>query len=95
MSPGQPTLVDLPKHAKVIPDLSAITSTAGLRSDFGLLEKQLKGGDGKAVQVNVDGGDFKPLERRMDENTKELKDIRKLMRKQGVRRDFARMAGRL
>ena len=95
VSPGKPTLVDLPKHAKVIPDLSAITSTAGLRSDFGLLEKQLKGGDGKAVQVNVDGGDFKPLERRMDENTKELKDIRKLMRKQGVRRDFARMAGRL
>ena len=95
VSPGKPTLVDLPKHAKVIPDLSAITSTAGLRSDFGLLEKQLKGGDGKAVQVNVDGGDFKPMERRMDENTKELKDIRKLMRKQGVRRDFARMAGRL
>lgn len=95
VSPSTPTLVDLPKHAKVIPDLSAITSTSGLRSDFGLLEKQLKGGDGKAVQVNVDGGDFKPLERRMDENTKELKDIRKLMRKQGVRRDFARMAGRL
>lgn len=95
VSPGKPTLVDLPKHAKVIPDLSAITSTAGLKSDFGLLEKQLKGGDGKAVQVNVDGGDFKPLERRMDENTKELKDIRKLMRKQGVRRDFARMAGKL
>ena len=93
LSPSTPTLVDLPRHAQVIPDLSAITSLKGLRSDYGLLEKQLAGGRG-GVSVNVDS-DFTPLERKMSENTKELKQIRKLMRKRGVRDDFARMAARV
>ena len=93
LSPSTPTLIDLPRHAQVIPDLSAITSLKGLRSDYGLLEKQLAGGRG-GVSVNVDS-DFTPLERKMSENTKELKQIRKLMRKRGVRDDFARMAARV
>lgn len=94
VSPGKPTLVNLPRHARVIPDLSAITSTDGLRSDYGLLEKQLKERREAGVTVNVDN-DFSPLERGMRENTRELKDIRRLMRKQGVRGDFGRMYGRV
>lgn len=93
VSPDKPTLVDLPRHAQVIPDLSAVTSLNGLRSDYGLLEKQQAGGRG-GVSVNVDN-DFKPLERKMDENAKELRQIRKLMRKRGVRDDFARIAARV
>lgn len=94
VSPGKPTLVNLPRHARVIPDLSAITSTDGLRSDYGLLEKQLKERREAGVTVNVDN-DFSPLERGMRENTRELKDIRRLMRKQGVRGDFGWMYGRV
>ena len=94
VSPGKPTLVNLPRHARVIPDLSAITSTDGLRSDYGLLEKQLKERREAGVTVNVDN-DFSPLERGMRENTRELKDIRKLMRKRGRRDEFRSIYARV
>lgn len=93
VSPDKPTLVELPKHARVIPDLDGITSLEGLRSDYGLLEKILAGRQG-GVMVNVEN-DLDPLERRLDENTRQLKNIRRLMRKSALRRDFARISTRI
>lgn len=42
ITPDKPTLVDLPAHAQVIPDLSYIYDRRGLTSDYGLLEQKLK-----------------------------------------------------
>lgn len=94
VTPDKPTLVDLPRHAQVIPDLSGIVSADGLRSDFGLLERQMREKREAGVVVNVDNH-FAPLERRMDENTRQLRDIRKLMKAKGRRNDYNWIASRV
>ena len=94
VTPDKPTLVDLPRHAQVIPDLSGIVSAEGLRSDFGLLERQMREKREAGVVVNVDNH-FAPLERRMDENTRQLRDIRKLMKAKGRRNDYNWIASRV
>ena len=94
VTPDKPTLVDLPRHAQVIPDLSGIVSADGLRSDYGLLERQMREKREAGVVVNVDNH-FAPLERRMDENTRQLRDIRKLMKAKGRRNDYNWIASRV
>lgn len=94
VTPDRPTLVDLPRHAQVIPDLSGIVSADGLRSDYGLLERQMREKREAGVVVNVDNH-FAPLERRMDENTRQLRDIRKLMKAKGRRNDYNWIASRV
>ena len=90
-TPDKPTLVDLPRHAQVIPDIRMLTDKKGLTSDYRLLEEVMRGKKGDGVTVNVEGGDYSGLERKLGENTRELKDIRKMMRKDSRRRERERM----
>lgn len=90
-TPDRPTLVDLPRHAQVIPDIRMLTDKKGLTSDYRLLEEVMRGKKGDGVTVNVEGGDYSGLERKLGENTRELKDIRKMMRKDRRRRERERM----
>ena len=90
-TPDRPTLVDLPRHAQVIPDIRMLTDKKGLTSDYRMLEEVMRGKKGDGVTVNVEGGDYSGLERKLGENTRELKDIRKMMRKDSRRRERERM----
>lgn len=80
VTPDKPTLVDLPKHAQVIPDLSFIYDRKGLGSDFLLLEQQKKNMADRGIVVNVDN-DYSRLEKKMEGNTRQLQNINKLMKK--------------
>ena len=93
-TPDKPTLVDLPRHAQVIPDLKDITRMDGMKSDFGLLEKQLREKRDAGVTVNVDN-DIEPLERRMEANTRQLRDIGRMLKKKWRSEDFKRIYGRI
>lgn len=93
-TPDKPTLVDLPRHAQVIPDLKDITRMDGMKSDYGLLEKQLREKREAGVTVNVDN-DIEPLERRIEANTRQLRDIGKMLKKKWRNDDFKRIYGRI
>lgn len=80
VTPDKPTLVDLPRHAQVIPDLSFIYDRKGLGSDFLLLEQQKKNMADRGIVVNVDN-DYSRLEKKMEGNTRQLQNINKLMKK--------------
>lgn len=87
VTPDKPTLVDLPKHAQVMPDLSFIYDRKGLGSDFLLLEQQKKNMADKGIIVNVDN-DYSRLEKKMEGNTKQLQDLNKLMKKANRNAEF-------
>lgn len=87
VTPDKPTLVDLPKHAQVMPDLSFIYDRKGLGSDFLLLEQQKKNMADKGIVVNIDN-DYSRLEKRMEGNTKQLQSINKLMKKANRNAEF-------
>lgn len=92
-TPDKPTLVDLPRHAQVIPDIKMLTDRKGIGSEYVMLERMMKGKDG-GVTVHVEG-DYSKLEREMGENTSELKSIRKLLRKNGRVREREMMRRRV
>lgn len=87
VTPDKPTLVDLPKHAQVMPDLSFIYDKKGLGSDFLLLEQQKKNMADKGIVVNIDN-DYSRLEKKMEGNTKQLQSINKLMKKANRNAEF-------
>lgn len=87
VTPDKPTLVDLPKHAQVMPDLSFIYDKKGLGSDFLLLEQQKKNMADQGIVVNIDN-DYSRLEKRMEGNTKQLQSINKLMKKANRNAEF-------
>lgn len=80
VTPDKPTIVDLPKHSQVVPDLSFIYDRKGLGSDFLLLKQKKKDMADKGIVVNVDN-DYSRLEKKMECNTKQLQSINKLMKK--------------
>lgn len=93
-TPDVPTLVNLPKHAVVMPDLSKITSMDGMHSDLLMLmdRKNRMQGDGVVVNVN---NDYKRLEKQMDANSSELRQIKKLLKNQHLATDRAMIYNRL
>ena len=82
-TPSTPTLVDLPKGAIVLPDLNAVKSMNGAKSDLLLLMEKSNKNKGDGVVVNV-SNDYTKLERRMDANSSELKQIKKILKQQGM-----------
>lgn len=94
ITPDKPTLVDLPAHAQVIPDLSYIYDRRGLTSDYGLLEQRLKNMREEGVIVNV-SNDYSRLEKKMESNTKQLQNIGKMMKKANQRADYNWISNRV
>lgn len=62
VTPDKPTLVDLPKHAQVMPDLSFIYEHKGLCSDYYMLDKQKRELGEQGVVVNL-SNDYSQLEK--------------------------------
>lgn len=93
-TPAVPTLVDIPKGAVVLPDLEGIKNMRGAKSDLLLLlDKKTKLKD-EGVIVNVNN-DYSRLEKRMDANSNELKQIKKLLKQQGLYNDKMLIYSRL
>lgn len=80
ITPSIPTLVDLPKRAKVIPDLIDYRKMV-LHSDALMLDRQMRNGNsGEPVIVNVNN-DYKNLERKMDVSNQGISNLNKTLRK--------------
>lgn len=94
ITPDMPTLVDLPAHAQVIPDLSYIYDRRGLTSDYGLLEQKLKNMREEGIVVNVNN-DYSRLERKMESNTKQLQNIGRIMKKANHIADYNWISSRV
>lgn len=94
ITPDKPTLVDLPAHAQVIPDLSYIYGRSGLTSDYGLLEQKLKNMREEGIVVNVNN-DYSRLERKMESNTKQLQNIGRIMKKANHIADYNWISSRV
>lgn len=94
ITPDKPTLVDLPAHAQVIPDLSYIYNRRGLTSDYGLLEQKLKNMREEGIVVNVNN-DYSRLERKMESNTKQLQNIGRIMKKANHIADYNWISSRV
>lgn len=94
ITPDKPTLVDLPAHAQVIPDLSYIYDRRGLTSDYGLLEQKLKNMREEGIVVNVNN-DYSRLERKMESNTKQLQNIGRIMKKANHIADYNWISNRV
>lgn len=94
ITPDKPTLVDLPAHAQVIPDLSYIYDCRGLTSDYGLLEQKLKNMREEGIVVNVNN-DYSRLERKMESNTKQLQNIGRIMKKANHIADYNWISSRV
>ena len=78
ITPSVPTLVDMPKHAEVIPDIVDYKKMA-LRSDAMMLDK-MRRDKGDPVIVNVNN-DYKSLERKMDVTNQGMSNLNKTLRK--------------
>lgn len=94
ITPDKPTLVDLPAHVQVIPDLSYIYDRSGLTSDYGLLEQKLKNMREEGIVVNVNN-DYSRLERKMESNTKQLQNIGRIMKKANHIADYNWISSRV
>lgn len=94
ITPDKPTLVNLPAHAQVIPDLSYIYDRDGLTSDYGMIEKKLKDMRESGIVVNVNN-DYSSLEREMKGNTRQLQNIGRMMKKANHIADYNWISNRI
>lgn len=94
VTPDKPTLVNLPAHAQVIPDLSYIYDRDGLTSDYGMIEKKLKDMRESGIVVNVNN-DYSSLEREMKSNTRQLQNIGRMMKKANHIADYNWISNRI
>lgn len=94
VTPDKPTLVNLPAHAQVIPDLSYIYDKDGLTSDYGMIEKKLKDMRESGIVVNVNN-DYSSLEREMKSNTRQLQNIGRMMKKANHIADYNWISNRI
>lgn len=90
VTPDKPTLVDLPVHAVVIPDITKYTSAKGLKSD--LLNKRSPKDDPVVVNIN---NDYSRLEREMMGNRGELKKLTKVVKKMSRANELKSIYARL
>lgn len=79
LTPDTPTLVNLHRGDKVLPDAEAALNNRRLMSDYGLLAEQARSDEG--LTIHVDGAAEQVKEQ--EATNAKLEEIRRLMRKQG------------
>lgn len=79
ITPSVPTLVDIPKRARVIPNLVDYRKMS-LHSDALMLDRQRRSNDGDPVIVNVNN-DYTRLERKFDDLYGESRKTNRTLRK--------------
>lgn len=89
-TPSVPTLVDLPEHAVVIPDIKKILDVSGFDPTRKLEPRSAE----RDVIVNV-ANDYSRLERKTEMNANELREIKKLLKKSNRMADKAYIYNRL
>lgn len=92
ITPSVPTLVDMPKHAEVIPDVVDYKKMT-LRSDAMMLDK-MRRDKGEPVIVNVNN-DYKNLERKMDVTNQGMSNLNKTLRKMARSAEYRYLDSRL
>lgn len=89
ITPSVPTLVDIPKRARVIPNLVDYRKMS-LHSDALMLDRQRRSNDGDPVIVNVNN-DYTKLERKFDDLAGEAKKIVRYLKKDSRLSDLRRI----
>lgn len=89
ITPSVPTLVDIPKRARVIPNLVDYRKMS-LHSDALMLDRQMRSNDGDPVIVNVNN-DYTRLERKFDDLAGEAKKIVRYLKKDSRLSDLRRI----
>lgn len=93
LTPDTPTLVNLQRGDKVLPDAQAVL-TGKLMSDYAMLSEQLKDKRDEGVTVNVNS-DHNDLRKEMELSNEQLERIEKILRKQAHNADYMRMYARV
>lgn len=93
LTPDTPTLVNLQRGDKVLPDAQAVL-TGKLMSDYAMLSEQLKDKREEGVTVNVTN-DHNDLRKEMELSNEQLERIEKILRKQAHNADYMRMYARV
>ena len=91
ITPSVPTLVDIPKRAKVIPNLVDYRKMS-LHSDALMLDRQMRNNNGEPVIVNVNN-DYKNLERKMDMANQSMAILNKTLRKMARTSEYRNLSG--
>lgn len=91
ITPSVPTLVDIPKRAKVIPNLVDYRKMS-LHSDALMLDRQMRNNNGESVIVNVNN-DYKNLERKMDMANQSMANLNKTLRKMARTSEYRNLSG--
>ena len=91
ITPSVPTLVDIPKRAKVIPNLVDYRKMS-LHSDALMLDRQMRNNNGEPVIVNVNN-DYKNLERKMDMANQSMANLNKTLRKMARTSEYRNLSG--
>lgn len=91
ITPSVPTLVDIPKRAKVIPNLVDYRKMS-LHSDALMLDRQMRNNNGEPVIVNVKN-DYKNLERKMDMANQSMANLNKTLRKMARTSEYRNLSG--
>lgn len=94
ITPSVPTLVDIPKRARVIPNLVDYRKMS-LHSDALMLDKQRRrSNDGDPVIVNVNN-DYRRLERNTEATNEGIAKLNRTFRKMAKSSEYHRLANRI
>jgi myosin heavy subunit len=93
ITPDTPTLVNLQRGDKVLPDAQAVL-TGKMMSDYAMLSEQLKDKRDEGVTVNI-ANDHNDLRREMELSNEQLERIEKILRKQAHNADYMRIYARV
>lgn len=93
ITPDTPTLVNLQRGDKVLPDAQAVL-TGKLMSDYAMLSEQLKDKRDEGVTVNI-ANDHNDLRKEMELSNEQLDDIKRILRKQAHNADYMRIYARV
>lgn len=93
ITPSVPTLVDIPKRAKVIPNLVDYRKMS-LHSDALMLDRQRRSNDGEPVIVNVNN-DYRRLERNTEVTNEGIAKLNRTFRKMAKASEYHRLANRI
>lgn len=93
ITPSVPTLVDIPKRAKVIPNLVDYRKMS-LHSDALMLDRQMRNNNGEPVIVNVNN-DYRRLERNTEATNEGIAKLNRTLRKMSRASDMRFIIGKL
>lgn len=93
ITPAVPTLVDIPKRARVIPNLVDYRKMS-LHSDALMLDRQRRSNDGDPVIVNVNN-DYRRLERNTEATNEGIAKLNRTFRKMARASEYHRLANRI